>query len=824
MNAPNATQIFASLCLCFSLLGCNGTQQQMSEPVAQQVGIIPSPAQMRAELIVNGRVSQIRHVDIQHVGKQIPYTYSMGKIGNSLDYDWWVSKHFALKSDLPEKKIRLYLELLELSYPHYVNLFGGEPANIQQQRIAVVYGSSREKVRQAMLDDGFLRGVHQHAGGETMYYNRAGYSFPSHRLQHQRYIVIHETMHAFHMALTGHSTWAPNWITEGLADAIAHHVYDAKLKQLAVMVFDRAPMNYVETGLRQYYANGQPGIAQINDDPTLKRGLNFFIIHFLLADPQRAQYFALFRDKLMTANPHSEHTLPVANQLLKQTFPNWPQLEKEFSQYVQNLGSSFHIVAGPWEQDGNRYWIRSGEQQRQPRLDIQLPSESAASLALFDFPAPAPSPLLSFKQASREQFGLLVDFVAEQQHRGELGLALGLELSQQSLQFRKHFQGQEKPDTDSYVQVLLKQGRFVHIKGIKLSLKPAAFALSQPLIDAIADSLQLGLSFKVSDKQLLLQARSGQQQQDFSYPITEQIANRLRADRFGLLADDISHKLTPYMADGRHYQPLQHTTANPWHYPELSLLQRVFRACQLQQLAQCAPMLQQIFTNLPRVQQHGKITNKLRQLHRVLLSKASEVELAELSGIQAQVSYDQQQPKLRLSNPSSEQVVTQARVSWLDAAGQPIRSDKLPVLTIKQGQTYQPLFAPEAAMSLKLNLQHLWMDKSFTQTLSAKVIPFDGVRMTAAASIQQQQVNSQVQLFGPYSGKSQGKVTFQLYHPLHSAPVVAEQQVKLEPYQELELQQVFALETKQASGWLLAIQAELDVDGEALLLKQTLSL
>ena len=179
---------------------------------------IPKPTEMDASIEVDGRLSKLVSMDIQHVGKTIPYTYSQNKIGNSPGYEWWVSKHFAIKSDLPEKKVKLYLELLELSYPHYVSLFGAEPVNIENQRIAVVYGASRESIKESMFDDGFTRGVHKHAGGETMYYNRAGYSFPSHREQHQRYIVIHETMHAYHMALTGHSTWAPNWITEGLAD------------------------------------------------------------------------------------------------------------------------------------------------------------------------------------------------------------------------------------------------------------------------------------------------------------------------------------------------------------------------------------------------------------------------------------------------------------------------------------------------------------------------------------------------------------------------------------------------------------------------------
>lgn len=213
---------------------------------------VPNPSDMEAVVEVDGRLSKLIKMDTKHVGKTIPYTYSHNKIANSPGYEWWVSKHFAIKSDLPENKVKLYLELLELSYPHYVSLFGAEPVNIGNQRIAVVYGSSRDSTKETMFDDGFTRGVHKHAGGETMYYNRAGYSFPSHREQHQRYIVIHETMHAYHMALTGHSTWAPNWITEGLADSIASHVYYPETDELAVMVFDRAPMNYIASGLRQY--------------------------------------------------------------------------------------------------------------------------------------------------------------------------------------------------------------------------------------------------------------------------------------------------------------------------------------------------------------------------------------------------------------------------------------------------------------------------------------------------------------------------------------------------------------------------------------------
>ncbi|MCF2834213.1 hypothetical protein L1273_22615, partial [Pseudoalteromonas sp. DL2-H6] len=79
------TPLIAILAL---LSGCKTTRSD--------IAAIPSPADMRSEISVNGRVSTLRHIDIQHVGKQIPLTYSDGKIANSRGYDWWVSKHFAL--------------------------------------------------------------------------------------------------------------------------------------------------------------------------------------------------------------------------------------------------------------------------------------------------------------------------------------------------------------------------------------------------------------------------------------------------------------------------------------------------------------------------------------------------------------------------------------------------------------------------------------------------------------------------------------------------------------------------------------------------------
>ncbi|MFT4929992.1 MAG: hypothetical protein ACI8WB_006127, partial [Phenylobacterium sp.] len=186
----NKTPLALAISLCCALSACQQSQQAQSPAIetnsqlaqsdnATVSSIIPTPSELNVDIVATGRVSTLKHIDIVNVGKQIPYTYSDGKITNSPGFNWWVSKHFALKSDRPTDQVKLYLELLEMSYPHYIELFGAEPANIDNQRIAAVYGSSKRDTKIFVTDDGLQRGIS--SGGEAMFYNLAGYSFPSAR-------------------------------------------------------------------------------------------------------------------------------------------------------------------------------------------------------------------------------------------------------------------------------------------------------------------------------------------------------------------------------------------------------------------------------------------------------------------------------------------------------------------------------------------------------------------------------------------------------------------------------------------------------------------
>lgn len=781
------SSLFLLLATVF-LSGCNLTQAEYVK--------IPSPNEMRAEVHVSGRVSKLEHIDIQYLGKQIPATFSSGKIHNSRGYDWWISKHFALKSDLPEHKVRLYLELLEMSYPHYVELFGMAPAGINKKRIAVVYGSSRARTREAMLDDGFTRGVHQHAGGETMFYNRAGYNFPSHRQHHQRYIVIHETMHAFHMALNGHSTWAPNWITEGMADAIASHVYYPEAKKLAVMVFDRAPMNYLLTGLYQYQQADQPSFEAINDDPALKRGLNFLIVHFLLNDPERYHYFKRFVRKLMAANPHSEATLPTANALLKSTFPNWQQLESDFADFVNAATPSFYIVSGPWEQNGNAYWLRNSARDALHRLDIQ-PSFAAANHAVMDFPAPPSSELIA-KQSS-QSMAALIQFQSEQLHRGEIGMALQLQQTRASQQAKLGKVSAKSVDftQDSLLRLMIVDGVKLEVSSNLSRFPSQAIALQPQLSKDIQEYLQLGINIQQSDNGLAITLKSQHHQQDllFSHPTIA--LDELNLNQISLLGRNNNHSITPYFASHSSDISTAHT-ANPWHFSEAAVLERLFNSCVsfASQLPKCRSQLQPWFTKLSANTLSAHDVSSMTETVRQWRTRLGDKALLSLSGIDARAYFHQGSHYLYLDNPSSEV----ARVKL---------SSKAEPLQLAPGEHRIAL-----ADTPRHTLDIRWLGLNYRTELETPLQPFDGVAMTV--NIEE---TITIELSGPYSGDSGGKLTLNFipYGQLSSAQPLWQKQLSFAPYEQLSFE--LATPATNQRG-LVEVVAEFNVDGEPIRLQE----
>ncbi|MFY8325372.1 hypothetical protein [Pseudoalteromonas sp. ZZD1] len=806
--------IFLVLLVLF-LVAC---QPQAKTTITNSKKALPTDT-LKADISVQGYTSTLNNIDIKFLGKTVPYTYSEGKIGNSRGYNWWISKHFALKSDLPKEKVRLYLELLEMAYPHYVALFGMEPPNIERQRIAVVYGSSRARVREAMLDDGFLRGVHKTAGGETMFYNRAGYNFPSHRKHHQRYIVIHETMHAFHMALNGHSTWAPNWITEGLADSVAHHVYDPSRKQLTVMVFDRAPMNYIETGLKQYYSANKPTIEQINDDPALKRGLNFFIVHYLLSSPERAQFFAYFVQQLRLANPHSEATLSTANSLLKQTFKDWQAIEKGFAEFVQNIQPSFHIVSGPWEQDGAAYWLRNTDSNSLSRLDIN-PTKTPTH-PVMDFPAPTPSELIN--TLDENQVAVLINLIPSQIHRSEVGIALQAKRSNHNQQYRARFIGKEKINDDQLLKFLIVDGERLHISAQNIDdYTSLQVGLTPEIRAALIANSSLGIKLSLEATQLkitLTAQKNSLIEQQVTLSTASSLMAALSPRKISLLSKNNNHLITPYLYNSKLSDNKSSTNAgvtNPWLFKNYNLLSRLFKTCQqhVLQLAGCESELSSLMTKVPKPNQHTTINTELNLIFNDYIKRLGDSGFKTLSGIDSNSYFNKKTAFLRVFNPTDFELKITANVQFFDHTGQVISTKKISNV-LNNGTHNINLTHVPGAKSFQIEQQLQWQSLSYQSTLHESSTPFNGVDMQYEYSKNSKEnAVLDITLTGPYSGKTQGKLTLSATSDSQPLAIKTLQKtVKIAPYKSKTYHFEVPMSTELTR---LAMTAQLDVDGEAI--------
>ena len=116
--------------------------------------VTPTPGETPATVIVNGRTSTAQSILIRDVGDRIPPTFSGDRLKNTEGFTWYVSQHYALKTDFPAEPAKYYLTLLELAYPQLVEMFGREPTDIAQKRMAIVYAKDKQTLAQALARDG----------------------------------------------------------------------------------------------------------------------------------------------------------------------------------------------------------------------------------------------------------------------------------------------------------------------------------------------------------------------------------------------------------------------------------------------------------------------------------------------------------------------------------------------------------------------------------------------------------------------------------------------------------------------------------------------
>lgn len=801
------------------------------------VQAIPSPSSMTANVVTHGRVSTVKQVDVVYVGKQIPFTFSDGKVANSIGFEWYVSKHFALKTDYPAAKAKFFLELLELSYPYYVDLFGMEPANIGQQRIASTYATSNDVLRDAMFDDGFNRGIHHSAGGEAMYYNWVGYSFPTERPQHQRYISIHETMHSYQMAL-GNYPWTPSWHGEGLGDATANHIFNSEKKQLAVFGHDVPVFDMLTWGL-DTYKKEQPTLVDIHDRKWFDRGLNVLFVQFMYNNPEYSQYMKIYHQEVMRRQSNSRSE---SLEILQEIVPDWVKMEAEFKMWVENIQDT-HILAsrGPWEIDGNMFYKRKSSYDYKPqRAGFNMTPGQAPEYRPFmlDFPAADDSDLVLKAQRGVEEpiLGYELNYQKETLDKGVIGMTFGVKVTPENEKaIQESYRGWKgaNTDLDEQLRIEIQSAKSLIIDASRFGGELSEFTLPQNVITSLLNQSQpkLGVSVEITKSAVIVTVKAeGAEPFVTHFPVSSEQYIKLTGRQFGLISSDNQHGITPYIDDGRDLNPTDYTietAANAWGFKGDQLAQRFARANwkagdntpqswreAFQQLNHAA--LKPVEADAIVSSVNGKMT--------ALANDGAGLNdaLAELSGVQLQVDWLGDS----LEKMGEYAIITNHGLHNLNAKVQFEVSGKISdsvAVNVKAGE--KAIFAVPVELlakgkTVKTTLSYEWLGQAITQIMEQKTKQYHGYELTEiSANFADGTLKLDANLHGPFAGETSGEVTFDLYHGSHK--LSHSEKITVQPYEERLLTHSFKITEKdlEHSAWY-EITIVADVDGEPVTLRK----
>ncbi|HUU30858.1 MAG TPA: hypothetical protein VMY69_02010 [Phycisphaerae bacterium] len=560
-------------------LGCLGVL------VSSAAAVVPQPAETPCEVVVSGPTSTLKSITIVSVGQEIPKTYSGSRVHNTPGFSWWVSRHYALKTDYPKEMAEFYLTLLELAYPHYVNLFGREPEGIEDTRMTVIYASIWERIHEVLRSDGlaWVGG----SGGVTFERVKAAYQVQIYDVEHvwdqPRYIVIHECVHLFQSCAAGSIHITPVWYLEGVADRLANHVYDSSKKRLTVNVFDKAgPIYLPQEGVERF--RGEPNLTLEGQTISMGYGrdTNVLACAFFNSTPDRMQKFRLWRDAMFAKE--GTHV-----ELIEKIFGPWERLNAEFREWVGERRLTFSAPGRQWSQDADTLWafnsppgsdqwsymdvfLAPGEKPQPDPWRLDHPgSERPSLVGPVERGVPEPS------------VGCEVDF-SKGPREGRAGFGMGvIEAPPQPKEGEPAGDG-PKPGC---LKVLLDAAGSLVIDGDEIDFPGTTLPLPEAIKQAMAaGGHRAGITAKIGRKELVItvRARDPKAEKDAEFvaavPLMPAQRQRLLHEHLALLAQGGWHGVTHFFDPGR--VPLPDLTVpaspDPWRNPGDKQLYSLYRA------------------------------------------------------------------------------------------------------------------------------------------------------------------------------------------------------------------------------------------------------
>ncbi len=532
--------------------------------------VVPTPAATPAEVVVSGRTSTLKAIAIENVGQNIPATFSNDRLKNAEGFNWFVSQHYALQTDYDAGRAKHYLTLLELAYPHYVELFGREIAGIDQKRMAVIYGSSTDSLKAVLAADGISWDFG--GGGITYEGINAAFNYPSGSLQyHQRYIILHECAHLYQDCLNGTTMTTPYWYYEGVADSISSHVWEESRQRLTMEVLDKAAIsNWYDEGLL-VLARQPFKASDILSGRRGERSVNFLLVNYFRTDMHRMVRWRIWQDELFRLNLYHGHQ-GDSDRLIEELFGS-AQLDIDFDKWLKDRRSSFHYVDWGWEQDGDSLisygWPQTGAFSQ---TDLKyVPGEALRDGPLvLDYPHQPQSALVGKCEFGVKEpvVGCLVSFKANPE-RGVAGMGLGVE-------------------GRSFVRVMVEECKRLVADGTEVGAGRVAVEFSEEFRNGMARSQEVGLTLTLGGEELVIVARTEGEALEcrLSLPLTAVVRDRLMSRPMAALSRDGRHTITPYIGQKPATEDYSRIApANRWRFtmmPELYSLERAIWRLQKQ--------------------------------------------------------------------------------------------------------------------------------------------------------------------------------------------------------------------------------------------------
>ncbi len=515
---------------------------------------VPPPSATPAEIIVNGTTSTAKDIVVVDVGQNVPDTYSAPDFRPTAGFKFYVSEHYALKTDMGDDWARHVLELSELALPHMIELTGLTPPD-PTKRMAIIYGQSRETMNRAMQSDIGTQ-WHGPGGGITLYNNYAAYNYPSGALTyHKRALLIHENLHLLQGVVTKHSMGGEN-----TTYAFEQHVYNDDEKQLTVLVFDKAPINnWTDTGLAEL----QNAFVSISDFFRHRFGSGDgaqVFLHFFLSDPDRWMRWRLVRDAMYNHEPILE-TAEKAFDL--------DQLNDEWEAWLAKRRNTFRHVDWGWEQNGNVIWAYGfpWDGNYWSQMDLRhAPDEQVEYDPLrMDYPAEPMPPIVGpvERGVPEPSIGYVVSGVG-----GGCWGGFGLGVEGRSM-----------------CQVVLSNNQLLVIDGRSFGIARKEVALT-PEVNAAAanDSGRYGVTIQIKRNELEVTVRAGtadgMKEMKTAVPIDAAQRERLLSKHMAMIGRHGYPRITPWIDDARRLPPdlTQPGPPNRWRFPALDQVYGLYKA------------------------------------------------------------------------------------------------------------------------------------------------------------------------------------------------------------------------------------------------------